>query len=78
VQKVRKPLPTQSKAYHKYYDLLRPNNEMGGNGMITEEEYEELEAALNREYRRLSLALDILSSSDLIDRYYQELKEMEE
>jgi len=45
---------------------------------ITEEEYEELEAALNRERRRLSLALDILSSSDLIDRYYQELKEMEE
>jgi hypothetical protein len=43
--------------------------------MITEEEYEELEAALNRERRRLALALDILSSSDLIEQYYKELGE---
>ena len=45
--------------------------------MITEEEYEELEATLNRERRRLSLALDILSSSDLIERYYKELEAIE-
>lgn len=45
--------------------------------MITEEEYEELEAALSRERRRLALALDILASSDLLLRYTEKVKEME-
>ena len=52
--------------------------------MITDEEYDELYDALNEErnrymeaVRRLAVALDILASSDLIQRYNEEVEEME-
>jgi len=53
--------------------------------MITDEEYDELYDALNEErnrymeaVRRLEVALDILASSDLLQRYNEKVKEMEE
>ena len=52
--------------------------------MITDEEYDELYDALNEErnrhmeaVRRLAVALDILASSDLLQRYNEKVKEME-
>jgi len=53
--------------------------------MITDEEYDEMYDALNEErnrymetVRRLAVALDILASSDLLQRYNEKVKEMEE
>jgi len=58
---------------------------LGGRRRITDEEYDELYDALNEErnrymeaVRRLAVALDILASSDLLQRYNEEVKEMEE
>jgi len=58
---------------------------LGGRRTITDEEYDELYDALNEErnrymeaVRRLEVALDILASSDLLQRYNEKVKEMEE